>query len=79
MAYTKDDLARLDAADMALALGQRVTDVQTGDRRVKYAEMSAADRAALRLRIERDVSSAGVAEGQSRPARAFRGTMSSGY
>jgi hypothetical protein len=79
MAYTKDDLARLDAADMALALGQRVTDVQTGDRRVKYAEMPAADRAALRLRMERDVAHAAQAEGRPRLVRAFRGTMGSGY
>jgi hypothetical protein len=77
MAYTQADLDALDLAIAAAGKGQRVTDVQNGDRRVKYADASLADMLALRDRMAREIPA--VAVGGVRPARAFRGFLSSGY
>lgn len=77
MPYTQADLDALDRAIAAAGKGHRVTDVQNGDRRVKYADTSLGDMLALRDRMAREVPP--VSAGGARPARAFRGFLSSGY
>lgn len=79
MPYTADDLAALDLAIAARGAGRQVTDVQAGDRRVKYADTPVGDMLALRDRMAREVAAAAAQLGQARPARAFRGYLSNGY
>jgi hypothetical protein len=79
MPYTQADLDELDAVEKRRALGLLPQDVQTGDRRMKYAEGSAAERQALRDRMVRDINAGVAPVGGVRPARAFRGYLNSGY
>lgn len=79
MAYTQEDLTRLDAAIAARGSGQQVTDIQSGDRRIRYADTPMGELLALRDRMAREVGAAAVTAGQPRPARAFRGAVRSGY
>lgn len=56
MAYTADDLATVDRALVALASGERVTQVRLSDRLVQYAEIDAGKLTDLRAAIVRELS-----------------------
>ena len=78
-AFTSADLAAVKAAISMRGSGKQVTDVQSGDRRIRYADTPMSELLALHDRMVRDLGSAALPAGARRPARAFRGTIGSGY
>jgi hypothetical protein len=80
MPYVQADLVALDAATLSRARGEQVQDIQLADgRRIRYATMDEEAVERLRARILADIADAEAAAGGVRRARAFRGSMSSGY
>ncbi|WP_338661766.1 hypothetical protein VQH23_16215 [Pararoseomonas sp. SCSIO 73927] len=77
MPYSQEDLAALDAAILRRGGGRQVTQVQTPEGQLRYADTPIAELLTLRDRMARDLGAPPA--GQPRPARAFRGTMASGY